>query len=49
VVATSWTGDTRVGHQLRYIYIVYIAYQLLSLLYGDYALIIQLAKVELNS
>jgi len=25
MIATSWTGDTRVEHQLRYVYILYVA------------------------
>ena len=49
MIGTSWTGDTRVVHRPRYVYILYVVLQLLPLLYGDDALIMQLSKVELNS
>ena len=45
----SWTGDTRVEHRPGYIYILYVVLQLLFLLYGDDALIVQLDKAKLNS
>ena len=49
MVKISWTGNTRVEHRPEYVYILYVALQLLSLLYDDDALIIQLSKAELNS
>jgi len=49
VVATNWTSDTRVEHRLGYVCILYVALELLPLLYGDDSLIIQFGKAELNS
>ena len=49
MIPTSWTGDTLVEHRSGYVCIIYVALQLLPLLYGDDALIIQLDKAELNS
>ena len=49
MVETSWTGDTRVEHRPRCDYIIYVVVQLLLLLYGDDALMLQLGKVESNS
>ena len=49
MVGTSWTGDIRVEHRLRYVYILYVVLYLLPLLYDDDALMIQLGKDEFNS
>ena len=49
MVATSWTGDARVKHRTGYVYILYVALQLLPFLYVDDAFIIHVGKAELNS
>ena len=48
MVEISWTSDTRVEHQLKYVRILYVVLQVLPFLYGDDALMIQLGKIELN-
>jgi len=49
VIGISWPGDTRVEYQHGYVYIMYVVLQLLPLLYGDDALMMQLGKDEFNS